>query len=81
MWNFMKRGATSGRSSGRSATSVVSTMRPVPERIVRISKTLSCLPSARIASALTENERSAPVIHAATRPMFWLATTIYSASG
>ena len=44
-----------------------STMSPAPERMVRISKMVSCRPSARIASALSENDSSAPVIHA-TRP-------------
>ena len=41
---------------------------PTPQRIDRISNMLSCSPSSRIDSAMTENESSAPVIQRTTRP-------------
>jgi len=42
---------------------------PNPERTDRISNVVRCLDSPRTATALIENETSAPVIQSTTRPM------------
>jgi hypothetical protein len=55
------------RRSARAAAKVAMTTKPRPERTARISMTLSVSASARMDTAIAENESNAPVIHRTTR--------------
>jgi hypothetical protein len=66
----IRRGATSPRTSGRTASNASRNATPVALRIVRISKTLSAPASARIDTAMVQNASMARVIHRTTLEMF-----------
>src|SRR6185295_15040218 len=65
---------TAERRSGQMASIASMTKKPTPERMARISSTVRLVASARIATAISENDSSAPVIHRMTRMRLVVAT-------
>src|SRR5216684_62487 len=70
----MRRGNNEARSAGRAQASANRIARPAALRSARISNTLNVRASARIDTAMTENDSSTPLIHSMTRPMWALVT-------
>ena len=70
----MRRGRSEARSACRTQASAKRIVSPAALRIARISNTLNVRASARIDTAMTENDSSTPLIHSTTRPMWALVT-------
>ena len=74
----IRLGRTSGRRSARAVKSVSTINRPVPLRILRISKMFSLAASIRMDTAIAENESSVPVIQKTTRVRLVICTLLSS---
>src|SRR5437667_5743499 len=65
----MRRGLREGRSSGRTRTSTSRIANPAALRMHRVSSALKTFESARIETAIAENDSSAPTIQNTTLPI------------